>query len=176
MNPIVRMMKRYINMPLKYALPLLFIGALVLSATTGCTTQDTTQSVVNQSADQSGSQQQTTNPISVTVKAAGTSMQVGSYYTPQSGYKYVLYTATVKNNNAKDLHVNPTYFTLRTTDSKVYDVTTAMYDSSVNDFKMVTKTQPGDVVTGTIIYEIPQSATPKSILYDDYSHKVTTNL
>jgi hypothetical protein len=37
MNPIVRMMKRYIKMPLKYALPLLFIGALVLSSTTGCT-------------------------------------------------------------------------------------------------------------------------------------------
>lgn len=37
MNPIVRMMKRYINMPLKYALPLLFIGALVLSSTAGCT-------------------------------------------------------------------------------------------------------------------------------------------
>jgi hypothetical protein len=36
MNPIVRMMKRYINLPLKYALPLLFIGALVLASTTGC--------------------------------------------------------------------------------------------------------------------------------------------
>jgi len=30
MNPIARMMKRYIKTPLKYALPLLFIGALVL--------------------------------------------------------------------------------------------------------------------------------------------------
>jgi len=30
-------MKRYINTPLKYALPLLFIGALVLASTTGCT-------------------------------------------------------------------------------------------------------------------------------------------
>jgi Domain of unknown function (DUF4352) len=175
MNTIVRMMKRYIKMPLKYALPLLFICALVLSATTGCTTQDTTQSVVNQSADQSN-QQSTTNPISVAVKAAGTSMQVGSYNTPKAGYKYVRYEATVKNNNIKDLHVNPTYFTLRTSDSKVYDVDSAMYDSSVNGFEMVTKTQPGDVVTGTIIYQIPQGATPKSILYDDYSHKVTTNL
>ncbi|ERR1019366_2629736 len=43
MNPIARMMKRYIKMPLKKALPLLFIGALVLVATTGCTTQNTTQ-------------------------------------------------------------------------------------------------------------------------------------
>ena len=37
MNPITRMMKRYIKMPLKYALPLLFIGSLVLVSTTGCT-------------------------------------------------------------------------------------------------------------------------------------------
>jgi hypothetical protein len=37
MNPIVRMMRRYIKTPLKYALPLLFIGALVLASTTGCT-------------------------------------------------------------------------------------------------------------------------------------------
>jgi len=37
MNPIVRMMKRYIKMPLKKALPLLFISALVLVSTAGCT-------------------------------------------------------------------------------------------------------------------------------------------
>jgi hypothetical protein len=36
MNPIVKMTKRYLKMPLKYALPLLFIGALVLASTTGC--------------------------------------------------------------------------------------------------------------------------------------------
>ena len=43
MNPIARMMKRYIKTPLKYALPLLFIGSLVLVATTGCVTSNTTQ-------------------------------------------------------------------------------------------------------------------------------------
>jgi len=56
MNPIVRMMKRYINMPLKYALPLLFIGALVLSSTTGCTSatkEDITQSIANVSTSSS---------------------------------------------------------------------------------------------------------------------------
>jgi len=166
------MMKRYIRMPLRYALPLLFIGALALASTTGCTSpQETVQSAGNAT-----SAQQSATHISVSVAAAGTSMQVGSYNTPSSGNKYVLYQATVKNNDAKDLHVNPTYFTLRTTDGKVYDVDSAMYDSSVKGFQMVTKTQPGDVVSGTIIYEIPQGATPKSILYDDYSNKVTTNL
>jgi hypothetical protein len=49
MNPITRMMKRYIKMPLKYALPLLFIGALVLASTTGCVT--TTNTTNNQASD-----------------------------------------------------------------------------------------------------------------------------
>ena len=38
MNPIARMMKRYVKTPLKYALPLLFVGALVLVSTAGCIT------------------------------------------------------------------------------------------------------------------------------------------
>jgi len=41
MNPIARMMKRYIKTPLKYALPLLFIGALVLVSISGCTSPAT---------------------------------------------------------------------------------------------------------------------------------------
>jgi hypothetical protein len=42
MNPIARMMKRYIKTPLKYALPLLFIGALVLVSIRGCTSSTNT--------------------------------------------------------------------------------------------------------------------------------------
>ena len=49
MNLITRMMKRYIKTPLKYALPLFFIGALVLVSTAGCTVQtQTTTSPTNQ--------------------------------------------------------------------------------------------------------------------------------
>ena len=42
MNPIARMMKRYIKTPLKYALPLLFIGSLVLVSISGCTSTNNT--------------------------------------------------------------------------------------------------------------------------------------
>jgi hypothetical protein len=48
MNPITRMMKRNIKTPLKYALPLLFIGALLLVSTAGCTVQTQTTSPTNQ--------------------------------------------------------------------------------------------------------------------------------
>ncbi len=42
MNPITRMMKRYIKTPLKYALPLLFIGSLALVSISGCTSSTNT--------------------------------------------------------------------------------------------------------------------------------------
>jgi hypothetical protein len=64
MNPIARMMKRYIKTPLKYALPLLFIGALVLVSTTGCTSTDHSSSLSN------GSSYQNSNPTA-TVAAGG---------------------------------------------------------------------------------------------------------
>jgi hypothetical protein len=103
-------------------------------------------------------------------------MQVGSYNTPKTGYKYVSYSVTFKNNNAKNQAVSPGFLSLRTSDGKVYDVDSATYDSSVDGFQNVFSTQPGDVVTGTIIFQIPQSATPTSILYNEYTHTVTTNL
>ncbi len=42
MNPLTRIMKRFINMPLKKALVLLFICAILLVGTTGCTSSTTT--------------------------------------------------------------------------------------------------------------------------------------
>jgi hypothetical protein len=41
MNPITRVMKRYSKTPLKYALPLLCIGAIVLVSISGCTSPAT---------------------------------------------------------------------------------------------------------------------------------------
>ena len=37
-------------------------------------------------------------------------------------------------------------------------------------------TSPGEKVTGQIAFEIPQSATPSKLQYDDYSNKVTVNI
>jgi hypothetical protein len=170
MNPIARMMKRYIKMPLKKALPLLFIGALVLVATTGCTTQNTTQSAGGGTGQSSG------NPLSVTVVPMGTSMQVGEFNTPKSGFEYISYNVTVKNNNAPNQDMNPLFFTLRTSDGKAYDVDSATYDSSVHGFTSVSNTQAGDVASGTIIYQIPTDAKPASVMYNDYTHTITTTL
>jgi hypothetical protein len=165
------MMKRYINMPLKKALPLLFICAIVLVAVSGCTTQNTTQSAGNGSGGQSSG-----SPISVSVVPLGTSMQVGQYQTPTSGNEYVSYNVSVKDNNVNGLFESPDYFTLRTSDGHVYDVDSAMYDSSVHAFTLISSAQPGDLNSGTVIYQIPTTATPASITYNDELHQITTTL
>jgi hypothetical protein len=54
LNSIIRMMKRYINMPLKYALPLLFISSLVLASTTGCVSNTSTNQADITSYPQAG--------------------------------------------------------------------------------------------------------------------------
>jgi len=158
-------------MPLKKALPLLFICAIVLVAVSGCTTQNTTQSAGNGSGGQSSG-----NPISVSIVPLGTSMQVGEFNTPKAGFEYVSYNATVKNNNVPNQGINPDFFSLKTSDGKVYDTDSAMFDQSVNGFQSVTSSQPGNMVSGTIIFQIPTTATPSSILYNDYSHTITTTL
>ena len=42
MNPVTRMMKSVIKMPLKKALPLLFIFSILLVSVMGCTTREET--------------------------------------------------------------------------------------------------------------------------------------
>jgi len=161
MNPITRMMKRYINMPLKYALPLLFIGALVLVSTTGCTTT------------------QDANAMNVTaVKAVQVPQHWGSGLyageNPKPGNKFVGYNVTVKNVNAKDRSVGFNFWELRDTSGGVYQYG----GQNMANFTMFTghRTEPGDIVSGTLIFEVPKNATLKSLTYNDGITKIVTNL
>lgn len=119
MNPIVKMMKRYINMPLKKALPLLFIGALVLSATTGCTTNTATPTPTVQATAMQTPAATTTqgsgsnNELSLTVTPKGEATTIGVLSKADNGSKFVLYNAVLKNINVKNLDVNPFWFDMR---------------------------------------------------------------
>jgi hypothetical protein len=150
-------------------LSIVVVSLLVVGCTT--TTQNTVQSTASATR-----QQQATDPLTVTIKATGSSMQVGSFFSSKAGYTYVFYNATVKNNNVKNQVVSPGFFSLRTSDGRVYDVDPAMYDKSVDSLQNVQRTQPGDIVSGTIIFQLPLNATTTSILYNDNTHKITTNL
>ena len=118
MNPIARMMKRYINMPLKKALPLLFIGALVLVATTGCTTSTTTQNASGGGSGNSG--------VAVAINSQQTASQIGSGYltdAPKAGDVFLIYDVTVTNINQNNQDIgNPYYFKLSTAGGTVYEI------------------------------------------------------
>jgi hypothetical protein len=171
MNPIARMMKRYIKTPLKYALPLLFIGALVLVATSGCVTSNTTQNSSGGGTGASG--------VAVKINSQTTSSQLGSGFavsTPKPGYKYLVFDVTVTNLNKNDFDIgNPYYFKLSTSDGTVYSYSSASYYTG-NELNPVSHTNPGEKVAGQVVFEIPQSAKATQLVYNDYVNQVTTNL
>ena len=170
-NPIAKMMKRYIKMPLKKALPLLFIGSLALVATTGCLTSTTTQNSSGSGSGNAG--------VAVTIISQQTASQVGSGYlvsTPQPGNQFVIFDVTVKNLNQNSLTLgDPSFFKLTTADGTVYEITSLSFLGN-NALTVVTNTNPGDKVTGQIAFEIPQSATAKTLTYDDGINRVITTL
>jgi len=192
-------MKRYIKTPLKYALPLLFIGALVLVSISGCTSPATTSPSPSASSAPTA-QQATVTPlptsqasptaaptatptpstadfVALKVNSMTTSSQLGSYplqSTPSPGKTYVVFDVTVTNQNKNNLYLgNPLYFKLTTGDGTVYPYS----PSSVwleNYLTGVFNTNPGDKVTGQIAFEIPQSAKPTQLTYGDLLNGVVT--
>jgi len=132
----------------------------LLVATSGCSVSETTK---NESSSGSGN--------------AGVDVTINSKHfspSPKTGYQYVNFDVTVKNLNEKDLTIgNPNYFKLTTADGSVYEYA---YLSSGNAISSVSHTNPGEKVTGTIAFEIPQNAQPTKIQYNDYSNQVVINL
>lgn len=170
MNPIVRMMKRYIKMPLKKALPLLFIGALVLAATCGCTTTTT------QNASSSGS----SGNIGVKINSQQTVYQISSTFgvmsTPTTGNKYVVFNVTCTNNNQQNQALgDPLFFKLTTKDGTAYEAS-GVWATDPSAIKTITSSSPGEHVSGNVAFEIPQSAVPKTLTYSDGLNQVVTNL
>jgi Domain of unknown function (DUF4352) len=116
---------------------------------------------------------------------------LGMYVNPnptasaQSGYKYVTYALYFENINAQNLQMgNPLFITLHDTKGNVYKHDPWTYiiaeqqvgKDTVGWLDSQMHTQPGDTLSGLIVFQIPQSATPKSLTYDDHTNKITINL
>jgi hypothetical protein len=88
-NPIDKMVKRYINMPLKKAM--LFICVFVLASTTGCitSTTNTTSAESNKKDVSSGLEISSATLISTSTLSV-------RWTAPQSGNVFVVYNCTVK--------------------------------------------------------------------------------
>ena len=150
MNPITKMMKRYIKTPLKYALPLLFIGALALASTTGCitNTNNTTSSDSNKKDVSSG--------LVISAKAVSPSPQTMGGLTPKSGNVYVVYNCTVKNTGAAGVDIAAYYWHLKSS--------TGYYDAIEKlpvvapEFSNIQKSDVGDVGSGYVYFEVPSGS------------------
>jgi hypothetical protein len=87
--------------------------------------------------------------------------------TPRPGYKYSVFNVTVTNLNRNDLAMgNPLNFKLTTNDGTVYSYSPSEIWLD-NDIQPVSGTNPGEIVTGQIAFEIPQSATVTILTYND---------
>jgi hypothetical protein len=180
MNPIVRMMKHYINTPLKKALPLLLISALVLASTTGCTT--TTQKG-------QGSLTPTAfgEPVRYTAKGGinytvtvYSANKVDSYgwnasvytftETARAGQTFILVDCEFRNSGSDK-------FTVSGADFEMQDSTGYKYDSTVyldkNDLSYE-KLSPGQHVRGVVSFKVPQNATGLQLLYDPTYYDAAT--
>jgi len=179
-------MKSCINTPLKKALPLVLISTILSISIADCTQQQTTAPIGNASAAAgsaaagsaaagsaaAGGSNQVVNGITATATQVVVPSSLGG--APKLG-KFVAFDCTVKNVNANLRYVGTEYWTLRDASGTVYYPAGVSYLPG-NRFGPAT-TSPGDVMKGTVIFDVPQNAQLKSLTYNDYAFsKVTLTL
>jgi hypothetical protein len=127
--------------------------------------------------------------VSVTATYLGESSTLNSNYgtatVPASGYKFVKYAIYCQNINAQKMSIgNPYSLRMRDTEGNLYNIdsyTFSLQEQQVNGktlkgLSVETDTQPGDKMSGMVVFQIPTSAKPQSLTYDDYTNKITINL
>jgi CO dehydrogenase/acetyl-CoA synthase delta subunit len=148
------------------------VGVLAMFAVAvcGCTSPTNTDQNINSTGGASDA------AMSVKLVSQGMQPSLGPYTDAGTGHTFAVYTATVKNVKADDdRSINEFNFKLRDTTGNVYEVDLGA-TSADGAMHAVMSTKPGDVVTGTIAFNVPVGTIPKSITYDDGVDTITTNL
>jgi hypothetical protein len=152
--------------------PITVIAVLVLVVASllvaGCTQTTTTTQSSNGSATETGG-------ITATAKAV-TMPTLQHTVTPTPGNKYIAYNCTVKNINAQNRPIAPNYWSLMDTGGRVYNISGLTIVQSLNPFGGTSHSQPGDVISGPVFFEVPQNATLKSLTYNDGSTNIVTTI
>ena len=174
MNLIARMMKHYIKTPLKYALPLLFVGSLVLVSISGCLSlHNTNTAVASPTATPATPNGTASNgKISITAINQGTYASDNQFEQPAAGNKYVQIYVTVTNVNYPDETIgNQLFFTLFDSNNVGHQPTLASFGNG--GLQSISNSNPGQKTAGTLIFEISQSANPLSLVYNDMTNDLT---
>lgn len=116
--------------------------------------------------------------VKVTINSKQYSDTIGSDWSEQSakeGYHFFIIRFTVENVGSEKVHTNPLHTTISTTNGQTYDHALESY--SLNDSFDAVDVQPGNYQMGSLAYEIPTTATPKSFYYDDgFFNSIEINL
>jgi predicted small secreted protein len=129
--------------------------------------------------------------IGVNVTQVPAPASIGSsslFNTPEAGYRFVFFNATVTNINAagsvgRGRTVSPDYFTLHDSNGYAYSVSPLVSDLHIAGFPPTIITHPGDKVSGLLPFEVPQNAKLVNLVYNDspgsygdFEGSVTVNL
>ena len=178
MNPIIRMMKRYIKTPLKYALPLLFIGALILVSTSGCLSSlvhSSTSGGSPTAAPTATIGTASNSRISITAVNQGTYTSSNQFEQPAAGNKYVQIYVTFTNINDPGASIgNQLFFTLFDSNNVGHQPTLASFGEG--GLQSLSNSNPGQKTAGTMIFEISQSANPATLVYNDLTNDLRITL
>jgi len=174
---------------MKFKLTVVVAVLVLVVAVSACTTsrnEQTVQSSSNASNTPTSGQNAPTISANATYLGSTNSL-TSSYGTPTAaatGNKFVRYAMYFQNVNEKSKSMgNPTEVTLRDTEGNLYHYDSFGYSvkeqvggKTLEGLTSQSNTQPGDKYSGIIVFQIPTSATPKSLTYDDYTNKITISL
>lgn len=149
-----------------------------LTGISGCTEENEVQKQINdvQAPLENQTQAATPTTIDVTAKYLGTYVSDNPYLQPDAGNKYVQFYVTVTNvkDSSKPDLGNQYNFQLFDSYHEGHGPATASFGEE--GIQSYPNSHPGDKTSGKVIFEIKASATPKQLIYDDLSNKITINM
>ena len=141
------------------AIVVLLLASLVKA---GCTSQSTTQEQVSVKTTQVTAPQAISSPYT---------------YTPKQGDEFVMFNVTVTNQGSNTILKHTTFFTVHDSNGNAYGISQASNDNSIAGYPNNVNINPGDKVTGLLVFEVPQNAKLVNMVYNDESNSnVTVNL
>ena len=175
MNPVARMIKQHVKTPLRYALPLLLIAAIVLVSASGCISRSSVLSSPTATPTAAPIGTASNSKISVTAYNQGVYVSDNQFIQPKTGNKYVQIYATVTNVNYPGETIgNQYFFKLFDSKNEGHNPTTASFGEG--GLQSIVNSNPGQKTSGKLIFETSQSANPAYLTYNDYENDLKITL
>lgn len=88
-----------------------------------------------------------------------------------------MFNVTVTNRGSNTILTHTTFFTVHDSNGSAYGISQATNDNSIAGYPNNVNINPGDKVTGLLVFEVPQNTKLVNMVYNDESNSnVTVNL